>query len=141
MVSLEDLLCTLIVDAQEVFDLCTSNVPEAYMNRYIPKDKILLINIRGGGGINIICKVNPECEQHVRYGIGGKVLFILIFREIFGCIESVLLWYNLFSTIIDILGFEMNPYDSCVANKVIEGTQYTIPWYVDEKSYCIKIQR
>jgi hypothetical protein len=30
------------------------------------------------------------------------------------------------------MGFEINPYDKCVANKVIEGTQYTVCWYVDD---------
>ena len=30
------------------------------------------------------------------------------------------------------LGFEINPYDRCVANKVINGTQCTICWYVDD---------
>ena len=28
------------------------------------------------------------------------------------------------------LGFELNPYDKCVANKVINGSQCTILWHV-----------
>jgi hypothetical protein len=30
------------------------------------------------------------------------------------------------------LGFELNPYDPCVANKMINGKQCTIAWYVDD---------
>ena len=30
------------------------------------------------------------------------------------------------------MGFELNPYDLCVANKIINGKQYTIVWYVDD---------
>ena len=30
-------------------------------------------------------------------------------------------------------GFELNQYDKCVANKVINGKQCTITWYVDDK--------
>jgi hypothetical protein len=30
------------------------------------------------------------------------------------------------------MGFDLNPYDPCVANKVFEGRQYTIAWYVDD---------
>jgi hypothetical protein len=30
------------------------------------------------------------------------------------------------------MGFELNPYDSCVANKVIDGKQCTVLWYVDD---------
>ena len=29
-------------------------------------------------------------------------------------------------------GFELNPYDPCVANKTIAGKQCTIMWYVDD---------
>jgi hypothetical protein len=29
-------------------------------------------------------------------------------------------------------GFELNPYDSCVANKMINGKQCTIGWHVDD---------
>ncbi len=30
------------------------------------------------------------------------------------------------------MGFEINPYDRCVANKMIDGKQCTILWYVDD---------
>ena len=29
-------------------------------------------------------------------------------------------------------GFKINPYDWCVANKMINGEQMTIVWYVDD---------
>ena len=30
------------------------------------------------------------------------------------------------------MGFEHNPYDPCVANKLVDGKQCTICWYVDD---------
>jgi hypothetical protein len=30
------------------------------------------------------------------------------------------------------MGFEINPYNSCVANKMVNGTQMTIRWHVDD---------
>jgi hypothetical protein len=41
-----------------------------------------------------------------------------------------LLWYNLFYGHLQKLGFVLKPYNSCVANRVIEGKQCTIAWYV-----------
>ena len=35
-------------------------------------------------------------------------------------------------------GFIMNPYDRCVANKVIHGEQCTIVWYVDDNKMSYK---
>ena len=29
-------------------------------------------------------------------------------------------------------GFEVNPYDTCVANKIIKGYQRTLVWHVDD---------
>jgi hypothetical protein len=37
-----------------------------------------------------------------------------------------------FSTTLQGDGFELNPYDTCVANKIIGGKQCTIAWYVDD---------
>jgi len=47
-------------------------------------------------------------------------------------IESALLWYELYVTVLLKDGFELNEYDKCVANKVINGKQCTIGWYVDD---------
>ena len=30
------------------------------------------------------------------------------------------------------MGFEVNPYDPCVANKMVNGKQMTICWHVDD---------
>ena len=47
-------------------------------------------------------------------------------------IESALLWYELYVTVLLKEGFELNEYDKCVANKTINGKQCTIGWYVDD---------
>ena len=48
------------------------------------------------------------------------------------------MWYNLFSTTLEGLVFEINPYYKCVSKKLIEGTQFTISWYVGEKKLLHK---
>ena len=30
------------------------------------------------------------------------------------------------------MGFEVNPYDPCVANKLINGSQMTVTWHMDD---------
>jgi len=47
-------------------------------------------------------------------------------------IESALLWYTLYTEVLHKEGFEINPYDRYVANKVINGKQCTIGWYIDD---------
>ena len=53
-------------------------------------------------------------------------------KEIYDCSKSKLLWYNIFSTKLEGLGFEIKPYYRFVAKDVIEVTQYSIDWYVDD---------
>ena len=36
------------------------------------------------------------------------------------------------------MGFESNPYDLCVANSIIDGSQCTICWYVDDNKISHK---
>jgi hypothetical protein len=43
-----------------------------------------------------------------------------------------MLWYKLFSTTLEAQGFIINPYDFCVANSTIDGSQCTIIWYVND---------
>ena len=40
--------------------------------------------------------------------------------------------YDLFTNTLKDDGFELNPYDACVANKIVNGKQCTIVWYVDD---------
>ena len=40
--------------------------------------------------------------------------------------KSALLWYELYISKLAVLGFELNPYDRCVANKILNGKQCTV---------------
>ena len=53
-------------------------------------------------------------------------------KAIYGCVVSGVLWYDLFSTTLEQMGFVINPYDFCVANATIDGSQCTIGWFVDD---------
>jgi len=43
-----------------------------------------------------------------------------------------LLYYRKFCASLTSIGFEFNPYDPCVANKMINGKQMTIAFHVDD---------
>jgi hypothetical protein len=47
-------------------------------------------------------------------------------------VKSAVLWYKVFTGTLADMGFELNPYKPCMANCMIEGSQCTISWYVDE---------
>ena len=47
--------------------------------------------------MDIICKVNPEHTKNVRVENGVKVLYLQLLKGLYGCIESSLLWYDLYT--------------------------------------------
>ena len=122
---------TLAIDIKEDRDVAIFDVPGAYLQAEMPKEKKLLMKLRGQF-VDIMCEVNEEYKKYVIYENGKKVLYLQVLQAIYGCIESALLWYNLFATILKGMGYEINPYDKCVANRFIGGKQCTITWYVDD---------
>ena len=121
----------MLIDANEGRSVAVFDVPGAYLHAEMPKDKHMLLKIRGQF-VDIMCEVNPTYTKHVRYEGKAKVLYVRILRALYGCIESALLWYDLYANTLKNMGFKLNPYDHCIANKVIKGKQCTLGWYVDD---------
>ena len=132
-VSLEGLITSLIIDAYEGRDVSSFDVPGAYLHVKMPSEngKQILLKIKGEF-VDLMCEVNPDFEKYVIYENGVKVLYLIILRALYGCIQSALLWYNLYSSTLVEEGFTINQYDKCVANKMINGKQCTIAFYVDD---------
>ena len=130
-VSLEAIVGTLLIDAREGRDVAIFDIPGAYLQAEMPKEKKLLMKFRDEF-VDIMCEVNPEYKQFVIEENGKKILYVKILRAIYGCIESALLWYELYVKVLKGMGFVLNPYDKCVANKMINDKQCTIAWYVDD---------
>ena len=85
-----------------------------------------------GASVDVLCQVNESYKEFVTEENGKKVIYLKLNRALYGCIKSAMLWYNLFSETLEKMGFVINPYDSCVPNKTINGKQCTIVWYVDD---------
>ena len=80
----------------------------------------MILKLRGHF-VDIMCDINGEYRQYVRYEQGKKVLYLKVLRAIYSCIESALLWYNLYTQTLKAEGYILNEYDRCVANKNING--------------------
>ena len=75
---------------------------------------------------------NSKGTPHIIYEEKTKVLYLKFLRTIYYCLESEILWYNLCVKTMKGIGFKLNPYDLCVANKDINGKQCTMVFYVDD---------
>jgi hypothetical protein len=128
-ISTDALMLSLMIDAFEGRDVATADVVGAYL--LADMDEFVLIKLTGDA-VDIMCKANPEYEKFVTIENGKRVLYLRLLKALYGCVRSALLWYELFSSTLQGMGFELNPYDLCVANKMINEKQCTIGWYVDD---------
>ena len=79
-----------------------------------------------------MCKANAKYKKVVSYENGRKVLYMKLLKALYGCMQSALLWYKTFKLCLEEDGFKLNKCVPCVANKVVNGKQCTVAWYVDD---------
>ena len=61
------------------------------------------------------------------------MLYSELNKALYGTLQAALLFWKKLSTfLIDKHGFEWNEYDWCIVNKMIEGKQCTIAWYIND---------
>ena len=131
-VSTEALFLTSLIDAEEEREVVTVDIPGAFMHA----DMDELVHMRLSGPMaELLVRVDPnKYRKYVAQDKkGNAVLYVELTKALYGtCQAALLFWKNLSSFLIDELGFTLNRYDKCVANKMINGKQCTIIWHVDD---------
>ena len=128
-VQLESLMITLLIDATEKRDVATADIVGAYLLADI--DDYVLVKLTGET-VGIMCQVNPSLQKFITKEKGRDVLYLQLAKALYGCMQSALLWYDTFKGCLESLGFTLNPYDPCVTNRIVNGNQCTVVWYVDD---------
>ena len=87
-----------------------------------------------GEMVDLIDKINPQLYQ--KYTIlrkkGKPVLYGEARKAIYGTLNASLILYKKLVKSLQDWGFELNPYEWCCANKIIDGKQCTIVSHVDD---------
>ena len=76
--------------------------------------------------VNILCELDDEYKDFVEMERGQPVLYVHLTEAIYGLLVSSMLFYKRLVTDLRKIGFKVNPYDPCVANKMVDGKQMTI---------------
>ncbi|GFH50261.1 hypothetical protein CTEN210_06737 [Chaetoceros tenuissimus] len=133
--TLEAILMTCMIDAMEGRHVAVADVVGAYLKARM--EDFVLMKFTGET-VDILCNIDPSYKDYVTYENGEKVLYVELLKALYGCVQSALLWYELFSgTLVD-MGFKLNPFDMCIANANINGSQCTVCIYVDDNKISHK---
>jgi hypothetical protein len=134
--ALKSIMITGVIKAKEQRDVMTCDIPNAFIQALLPKKDLgedrVVMKIKGVL-VDMLVNINLEL-----YGPAmvlenrKKVLYVEVLKAIYGMLEAALLWYKTFRKDLEDIGFIFNPYDPCVANKKVQGSQQTILFHVND---------
>jgi hypothetical protein len=133
-VALEAVILSCIIDAEEGRDVAVVDIQNAFVQTRVENKKdMALIKIRGVL-VDILVEIAPDVYKSYvsRDKKGMKHLLVQFQNALYGTMFASLLYYRKFVKSLTDVGFIINPYDPCVANKITEGKQMTICFHVDD---------
>ena len=86
-----------------------------------------------GSLAELMVKTDPKIyRKYVTIEKGRQVLYLRLQKALYGMMKSALLFYKKLVKELKEMGFDINPYDPCVANKLVNKKQMTVRWHVDD---------
>jgi hypothetical protein len=112
------LFLTAIIAALEGRKEVTVHIPGEFMQTDI--DELIHVKLEDEI-IDVLLMVDSGYAEFVTYENGKTALYVVLQKALYGTLQaSLLFWKELSNFLVNTLGFEFNPYDRCVVNKVID---------------------
>jgi Reverse transcriptase (RNA-dependent DNA polymerase) len=132
--AVESILLTATIDAKENRDIMSVDIPNAFIQTNIESkdNEKMTMKIRGPL-VDMLLELEHELySPFVVHEYGEKVIYVFLVKALYGTLISALLFYKKLKNDLESIGFKINPYDPCVANRVINNKQHTVTWHVDD---------
>jgi hypothetical protein len=86
-----------------------------------------------GTMVDILVNLQPsKDERFVMVENAKKSLYVQLKKALCGTLQAALLFWKKLTAQLQEWGFTINPYDWCVANRTVNGSQCTVVWHVDD---------
>ena len=128
--STEAVFLTAMIDALEDRDIAVIDIPGAFMQADMDDEVIIRFK---GKMTELLIEVDEALYRPYAVMERGKmVIYVDLLKALYGTLKAADLFWEKFTATLTTLGFEINPYNGCVANKTINGSQCTLAWHVDD---------
>ena len=111
-----------MIDGHEERDVALMDIPGAFLQA--ENDEFIVMLLQGKLA-EMMVKIDPELYR--KYIImsprGQPMLYVKLNKALYGSLRSALLFYKKLVSELIGMGFELNKYDPCVANRMINGSQ------------------
>jgi hypothetical protein len=133
-VAAESVLLSCIIDAEKHRDVAVVDIPIVFVQTCVENEKdMAFIKIRGIL-VDILVEISPEAyKSYVSQDKKGNKQFLVQCQNaLYVTMVAILLYYRKLVKSLTDIDFIINPYDPCVASKIIEGEQMIICFHVDD---------
>ncbi len=122
-VTAKAVVLTCVIDAQEDRDIAVVDIPNSFVQTVVNEEEAnhcVIVSIRGPL-VDILVLIVPHVYgPYVSMNKSGqKVLIVECLNAVYGTMVAALLYYKKFVKSLTKQGFKLNPYDGCVANKIV----------------------
>ena len=124
--------CVAAVAAKEERDTATVDLPSFFLQTEAEEDDDPVIVKFAGALALLLVECDSKWKKHLRRENGKWVICAKCSKIIYGTINAALMAYRKLARCLKEWGFEMNPYDPCVWNAIVEGEQTTLLFHVDD---------
>ena len=119
------------IAAHERRFVATMDLPGAFL--HADNDSFVIMKLTGKLA-ELMVKTAPNIYRKyvIEDSTGKPILYVQLQKALYGMLKSALLFYRKLVSDLTAMGFTLNPYDPCVANKTVQGNQLTVSWHVDD---------
>jgi hypothetical protein len=130
-VATDSVFITSAIEAHERRHVMTMDIPGAFLHADTDEEIHMLLR---GQLAELMVKIDPKLYRPfiTKNGCGESIMFVKMQKAMYGMMRASLLFYLKLVDELIADGFELNPYDPCVANKLVNGKQMTVCWHVDD---------
>jgi hypothetical protein len=124
-IATEAVLLLCIINAEEGRDVTVIDIPNTFIQVQVEDEgDMAIIKIRGVL-VDILVQIAPDVyKSYVTTDKKGmKQLLVQCQNALYGTMVASQLYYHKFTKSQMSVRFEINPYDPCMANKIVDGTQ------------------
>jgi hypothetical protein len=129
-VKTESVILPSMIDADESRFVGVYDIPDAFLHSKL--DEVVHMRVTGYLAKYLEAIAPDVYSSYITIENDKEVIYLLLTRAPYGCLKSALQFWKHLSNHLQDHGCILNPYDSCVANRIIEGLQSTIIWHVDD---------
>ena len=129
----EAIINTGVIYEKQKIVVLILNTPNAFVQTDIELggDKIIM-KIREQL-VNTLLEIFPGVyDKYVQYKKRQNIFYIRILKALYVMFVYSIFYYKKFRNYIKVIGFEVNPYNICVANHTKCGKKQTVNWNVDD---------